>query len=78
MNTSISIEPIAADISAAKAAGYVSDGVDPRDAACDLCMLLKGVIFDWCLSDGCYDMEAKIRKILKIYLDTITAQPAED
>lgn len=78
MNTSISIEPIAADISAAKAAGYVSDGVDPRDAACDICMLLKGVIFDWCLSDGCYDMEAKIRKILKIYLDTITVQPAED
>lgn len=72
-NTSISIEPIATDISAAQAAGYVSRNVDPRDAACDICMLLKGIIFDWCVSDGCYDMEPKIRKILKMYLDTLSA-----
>ena len=45
--------------------------LEPRDIADDMCMLCKGNIFEWCLADGNYEMEANVARIINIYINSI-------
>lgn len=38
----------------------------------DLCIIIKGIIFDWCLSQGKNNMRIKTKQLLSIYLDAIS------
>lgn len=53
---------------AAVQSGELSAGVQAVELGEDLCMIEKGAIFDWCLSDGAYDLKQRSRRIMKDYL----------
>jgi AcrR family transcriptional regulator len=55
-------------ISDAVRSGDMAAEVDADELGEDLCLLEKGVIFDWCLCDGRHDLKEKSRRIMKIYL----------
>lgn len=57
------------ELAAAREAGLLSDNVDPHTASEDVCTIVKGCVFEWCLSDGHADMEAMLRRILSRYFN---------
>lgn len=38
----------------------------------DLCIIIKGIIFDWCLSQGKNNMKIKTKQLLSMYLNAIS------
>jgi AcrR family transcriptional regulator len=53
-------------IERAVSAGYVlSEGRTPHAISRDLCIISKGVIFDWCAHDGNYDLGERIDELLR-------------
>ena len=46
----------------------------PDDIADELFLIARGVIFDWALHQGEYDLAKKMEKILRIYIDKLTSQ----
>ena len=55
------------ELTEAKEAGYLPDSVDPHTASEDVCTIIKGCVFEWCLCDGQTDIEAMLRRILSRY-----------
>ncbi|OMD70034.1 TetR/AcrR family transcriptional regulator [Paenibacillus odorifer] len=53
---------------------FISPDVDIHEAANDICTLVKGLIFEWCLTDGSYDLQKNVQKILRIYLNSIVTE----
>lgn len=51
--------------------GYIQNGVDAVTIMNDICVIAKGVIFEWCLNGGRYDMQLYMKKMLGIYLDSV-------
>lgn len=52
------------------------DGLLKNDISVSHCAevfgtLMKGIAFDWCLSNGAFDMHAMIKEIMRPYLDSI-------
>ena len=41
---------------------------DPHELCKDICTIVKGCVFEWCLSDGRIDVEEALLRILKRYL----------
>ena len=60
-------------LTAAKAEGIIKDEVTVDHAAEVLGSLAKGVAFDWCLSEGAFNMRERIREVMKPYLESIRA-----
>lgn len=60
------------DLCDAQEAGYIQQDLSPTIVAADICLLVKGIIFEWCLMDGDLDLSLYIRKMLSIYIDSIT------
>lgn len=56
------------ELAEAKDAGFLSGSMDPHTASEDVCTIVKGCVFEWCLSDGQADMEVMLRRILSRYL----------
>ena len=50
--------------------GYLVDGCDVDALIYDLSIVEKGVIFDWCLCDGDYDMVKEANRLLYNYMLT--------
>ncbi len=52
----------------AKEKGQLAEDCDIEQLIYDMSVLEKGVLFDWCLCDGEYDLQNEVTRILKNYL----------
>ena len=64
------------ELTKAKDAGLLPDSVDSHTASEDVCTIVKGCVFEWCLNDGQTDIESMLRRILSRYFGK-SLQPAE-
>lgn len=46
----------------------------PEDIEGDLFLVARGVIFDWALHEGSYDMYSKMKEMLQLYIDSIISK----
>lgn len=56
------------ELFAAQEAGYLKKNTDIHRLAMDICTIVKGCVFEWCLSDGKMDMEASLHRILTAFI----------
>ena len=56
------------EMNAALAAGIIHNGVDIHQACMDICTIVKGCVFEWCLNDGRMDIKASVFRIVNNYL----------
>ena len=59
-------------ISDAQKEGLCSVSKSPGDTANDLFLIARGVIFDWALHDGSYDLKEKTKEMLSVYIDRLS------
>ena len=55
-------------------AGIIIQGADLRTlhtVCMDICTIVKGCVFEWCLNDGKPDIESALRRIIEGYLSRI-------
>ena len=57
------------ELRAAMDAGYVSENVNAHVACMDICTIIKGCVFEWCLVDGAMDIRSSVYRIIGNYLD---------
>lgn len=57
------------ELISAKIEGFLSADADPHELSKDICTIVKGCVFEWCLSDGRIDVEKTLLRILKRYLN---------
>ena len=55
---------------AAREAGQIPADTDCVSLNEDICSLTKGIIFDWCLSNGCFDLTSRIRRMVDRFMST--------
>ena len=48
--------------------GYLSASVDPHLIAMDVCTIVKGCVFEWCLTEGGIDLPAVLFQIVDGYM----------
>ena len=48
--------------------GYLSVECDTHRLCADVCTIVKGCIFEWCLEDGQMEVEATLQRILNNYM----------
>lgn len=48
--------------------GYITQNTDIHQMSADICTIVKGCIFEWCLSEGKMDIEAAVQRMLKAYM----------
>ena len=51
----------------AKELGFIKKSVDIHTMSMDICTVIKGCIFEWCLTDGKSDIEKSIDRIIHSY-----------
>ena len=56
------------ELTSAKAERFLSADADPHELSKDICTIVKGCVFEWCLSDGRINVEKTLLRILKRYL----------
>lgn len=56
------------ELLAAMKAGYIKDGTDIHAVCMDICTIVKGCVFEWCLSDGKAEIKASVYRIIDHYL----------
>jgi len=56
------------ELTSARVEGFLSADADPHELSKDICTIVKGCVFEWCLSDGRIDVEEALLRILKRYL----------
>ena len=52
----------------AQGSGYISKNCDAHVICADICTIVKGCIFEWCLEDGHMDVEPALRRMVEVYL----------
>ena len=55
------------ELESAKLAGYLQQDVNTHEMSADICTIIKGCIFEWCLDDHAKDIHLIIQRILKAY-----------
>ena len=55
------------DIVEAKALNVITADADPHTIAMDVCTIVKGCVFEWCLTDGNMDIQSTLTRILHGY-----------
>ena len=55
---------------AAREAGQIPVDTDCVSLNEDICSLTKGIIFDWCLSNGGFDLTRRIRRMVDRFMST--------
>lgn len=55
-------------IEKAIASGFLKEEVNPVQLANDLCTIEKGIIYEWCTSDGSFTIRDKTHAILSAYV----------
>lgn len=58
-----------AEMNTASSDGYLKAGADIHLICTDICTIVKGCVFEWCLSDGDMDIESTLHRILDLYLE---------
>lgn len=58
-------------LSEAQQSGLLKEGMTVAHCAEVLGTLMKGVAFDWCLSNGAFEMKPRVREIMCPYLESI-------
>ena len=61
------------ELRAAREAGVVRADADVHLIGRDLCTIVKGCVFEWCLTGGTIDAEAVLRRIIRAYMQTYLA-----
>lgn len=56
------------ELFAAAQVGIIKDGVNLHSVCQDICTIIKGCVFEWCLNDGKPDIEASVHRIVGNYL----------
>ena len=54
--------------------GIIKDNVNVHLICQDICTIIKGCVFEWCLSGEKFDIEKTIRRIIKIYLSEFSTK----
>lgn len=57
------------ELNAANDAGYIKKEADIHLLCKDICTIVKGCVFEWCLNDGKPDVEAILYRIINNYLE---------
>lgn len=75
LDRSKGMRPVLLDIIyTAQKDGFCDPAPSPDDIADELFLIARGVIFDWALHQGEYDLAKKMEKIMRIYIDKLTSQ----
>lgn len=53
-----------AEMQEAKACGIINENADIHELCMDICTIVKGCVFEWCLTDGAMDIEASLCRII--------------
>ena len=62
------------ELSLMKEQHILSPDSDPHELSKDICTLVKGCVFEWCLSSGEIDIEKILLRILKRYLNCLLTE----
>ena len=54
--------------------GYIKEEVSANEVGNDIGVIMKGIIFDWCLGDGCFDLKSEGARLIKLYLHSLLTQ----
>ena len=57
------------EMKAAIGSGYVHKETDAHTACMDICTIIKGCVFEWCLVDSDMDIRNSVYRIIGNYLD---------
>ena len=55
--------------------GIIKNGVDIHSVCQDICTIVKGCVFEWCLSSSDTEIEIMLNRIIKNYLSVYLSQP---
>lgn len=58
------------EINEALERGFIRPGSDTHLICIDICTIVKGCVFEWCLNDGKPDIESSLNRILNNYLSS--------
>lgn len=53
---------------AAQEAGIIKKDVDAHEICADICTIVKGCVFEWCLNNGSLDIRDALHRIVRNYL----------
>lgn len=67
----ISYDDVLEELRNAQKNGFINDNLRPESISDDICAIIKGIIFDWCVSGGILDMAASVDRLLGIYFNGI-------
>ena len=56
------------EMNAALNSGYIKKDTDIHQICMDICTIVKGCVFEWCLSDGVTDIKSCLYRIINRYL----------
>ncbi len=56
------------EFGSAMEAGFIKEKTDAHTVCMDICTIVKGCVFEWCLNDGKPDIESILSRILHHYL----------
>ena len=56
-----------AELTKALDKGYLKTAVDIHAVSMDICTIVKGCVFEWCLNDGNMDIEKTLSRIIRNY-----------
>ena len=60
-----------AEVEAARQAGIISEEANVHQVSADVCTIVKGCVFEWCLGDGQMDIAAALLRILTRYFSEL-------
>lgn len=53
------------EIQNAKDNGIIKENADIHELSTDICTIVKGCVFEWCLTDGAMDIESALHRIIR-------------
>ena len=56
------------EVKAAKEQGFLNENTDIHELCMDICTIVKGCVFEWCLTDGNMDIHKTLERIISAYL----------
>lgn len=67
-------DDVLTSIKEAQKNGMIFDYLRPESIANDACLIIKGIIFDWCLTEGTVDMPTAVDRLLGMYCNSIITE----
>ena len=54
----------------AKEKDIINNNADIHELSMDICTIVKGCVFEWCLTDGNMDIKSSLYRIIKMYMSS--------